>query len=228
MKKKKILSVIAAVVVVASLAIGSLAYFTSKESVTNHFETSSIGDEGNGSGIRIDEKFDVDKAKETLPGDVVSKEVAVTSKTTYKQLIRVKLTPQWNGALNTAENNKLIKLNLSENSDWVDGGDGYYYYIKVLDGKATTSNVLDSVTLSTDAKKDLVGKSFDVIVDAESIQATENAFNDTWRAGKNAEEVQGKLPNDAIQEAMKALNLGGNQKTKDITKTDNVTTSATK
>lgn len=96
MKKKKIISAIAAVAVVASLSIGSLAWFTSQDSVTNKFSTVSTDNPSNAnSGIDINEDFDKTTAQKVLPGTEVKKLVKVDSKAQYDQLVKVKLETVW-------------------------------------------------------------------------------------------------------------------------------------
>lgn len=101
MKKKKIISVIAAVAVVATLAVGSLAWFTSKDNVTNKFSTISTEEPNNpDSGIKIHEDFDKTTAENVLPGTKVKKLVQVKSTAKYDQLIRVKIDKVWRDSNN--------------------------------------------------------------------------------------------------------------------------------
>lgn len=96
MSKKKIIGLcIASALVVGSIG-GSLAWFTSSDSVTNPFATASTDNPNDpNSGIKINENFDKDKADNTLPGDNVTKQVNVTNKATYDQLIRAKIKKVW-------------------------------------------------------------------------------------------------------------------------------------
>lgn len=101
MKKKKIISVIAAVAIVSSLAVGSLAWFTSKDNVTNKFSTISTEEPNNpDSGIKIHEDFDKTTAGNVLPGTKVKKLVQVKSTAKYDQLIRVKIDKVWRDSNN--------------------------------------------------------------------------------------------------------------------------------
>ncbi|MEG1481239.1 BsaA family SipW-dependent biofilm matrix protein [Clostridium sp.] len=191
MKKKKIITVIAAVAVVASLALGSLAFFTSRETVKNSFSTESFSDKDNGGdqGIDIHENFDKDIAKKMLPGDTVNKEAWVQSTANYDQILRVKITKSWNNqkvtlvdkATGTSTNYTLNndKINVKDSdkvgTDWIKGSDGYYYYNQILKPNTKTSKVIDSVTLPSDLEKEYSGQAFDVIVIAESLQATKDA-----------------------------------------------------
>ncbi|MDZ5254348.1 BsaA family SipW-dependent biofilm matrix protein [Clostridium sp. LIBA-8841] len=96
MSKKKIIGLcIAGVLAVGSIG-GSLAWFTSSDSVTNPFATASTDNPNDpNSGIKIHENFDRTKADNTLPGDNVTKQVSVTNTATYDQLVRAKITKEW-------------------------------------------------------------------------------------------------------------------------------------
>lgn len=244
MKKKKILSVIAAVVVVASLAIGSLAYFTSQDKVTNKFSTVTTEDSSTDSGIKIEEKFDPTVAGKTLPGDTVQKEVDVKNTSNYDQLIRAKIEKVWkvkdgnkdakvvdsyyttteagtDSQGNTVDSkgnpitktvvhyydskdkdiklpegaevykldSSLIQLNFgsnlgSESNQWTKQTDanlgddgGYYYYNEKLAGGDKTSNLLESVTLKSNASNIYKNLQFDVVVTSDGVQASNGAVS---------------------------------------------------
>lgn len=93
---------------------------------------------------------------------------------------------------------KMIELNFGENNGnlgsgagkWTDRTDvdGYYYYngiVKKADetdksGPDITSKLLESVTLSKEATSIYKNIKFDVVVDAEGIQAANGAAQDAW------------------------------------------------
>ncbi|MBO3314125.1 BsaA family SipW-dependent biofilm matrix protein [Clostridium perfringens] len=199
MSKKKIIGLcIAGVLAVGSIG-GSLAWFTSSDSVTNPFSTASTDNPSDpNSGIKIDEKFDENKAKNRLPGDEVTKQVNVINKATYDQLIRVKIEKVWKDAKGEPKNDldtKNIILNFGENltdsnkpeeGKWIEGSDGYYYYNGIVNPKGQTANLLESVTLSEDTTNEFKGLNFDVVVASEGIQASNGAATDSW---KNAPQV---------------------------------------
>lgn len=232
MKKKKIISTIAAVAVVASLAVGSLAYFTSQDSVTNHFATGTTDSSNDNSGIDIHETFDQNKAGNTLPGDTVQKQVNVENTANYKQLLRVKITKVWKDSKGNvvdsykvtptkvkddqgnevtknlvtyyksgAENaptggekldSSLIHLNFGENlgstsGKWIQKTDadlgsdgGYYYYDEVVAPNTSTGNLLESVTLNSNASNIYKNLKFDVEVEADGVQAANGAVKTAW------------------------------------------------
>lgn len=193
MSKKKIIGLcIAGVLAVGSIG-GSLAWFTSSDSITNPFSTASTDNPSNpNSGIKINEKFNKEEADNTLPGDTVTKQVNVSNKATYDQLIRVKIKKVWKDAKGNEKSDldtKNINLNFEKNltdsnkpeeGKWIEGSDGYYYYNGIVNPDGQTANLLESVTLSKDITNEFKGLKFDVVVDSEGVQAANGAVNDSW------------------------------------------------
>lgn len=194
MSKKKIIGLcIAGVLAVGSIG-GSLAWFTSSDSITNPFSTASTDNPSNpNSGIKINEKFNKEEADNTLPGDNVTKQVNVSNKATYDQLIRVKIKKVWKDAKGEEKSDldtKNIILNFENNltdskdpkeGKWIEGSDGYYYYNGIVNPDGQTANLLESVTLSKDTTNEFKGLKFDVVVDSEGVQAANGAVNDSWK-----------------------------------------------
>ena len=194
MSKKKIIGLcIAGVLAVGSIG-GSLAWFTSSDSITNPFSTASTDNPSDpNSGIKIHEDFKPEDADNTLPGDTVTKQVNVINKATYDQLNRVKIEKVWKDAKGEPKNDldtKNIKLNFGKNladsnkpeeGKWIEGSDGYYYYNGIVNPKGQTANLLESVTLSKDTTNEFKGLKFDVVVDSEGVQAANGAVNDSWK-----------------------------------------------
>lgn len=203
MSKKKIIGLcIAGVLAVGSIG-GSLAWFTSSDSVTNQFSTASTDKPSNpNSGIKIHEDFKPEEAKNKLPGDEVTKQVNVINTAKYDQLIRVKIKKVWKDAkedgkskLDTENIVLNFENNLTDSKDpkegkWIEGSDGYYYYNGIVNPDGQTSNLLESVTLSEKATNEYKGVDFDVIVDSEGVQAANGAVSDSW---KNAPQAIKKL-----------------------------------
>ena len=194
MSKKKIIGLcIAGVLAVGSIG-GSLAWFTSSDSVTNPFSTASTDNPSDpNSGIKIHEDFNKEDADNTLPGDTVTTQVNVINKATYDQLIRVKIKKVWKDAkgeekpdldtknINLNFENNLTDSNKPEEGKWIEGSDGYYYYNGIVNPDGQTANLLESVTLSKDTTNEFKGLKFDVVVDSEGVQAANGAVNDSWK-----------------------------------------------
>ncbi|HBI6973901.1 SipW-dependent biofilm matrix protein BsaA [Clostridium perfringens] len=199
MSKKKIIGLcIAGVLAVGSIG-GSLAWFTSSDSITNPFSTASTDNPSNpNSGIKINEKFNKEEADNTLPGDKVTKQVNVSNTATYDQLIRVKIEKVWKDAEGTEKpdldkeniilnfEKNLTDSNNPEEGKWIKGSDGYYYYNGIVNPKGQTSNLLESVTLSKDTTNEFKGLKFDVTVNSEGVQAANGAVSDSWKDAPQA------------------------------------------
>ncbi|EOU1139790.1 SipW-dependent biofilm matrix protein BsaA [Clostridium perfringens] len=208
MSKKKIIGLcIAGVLAVGSIG-GSLAWFTSSDSITNPFSTASTDNPSDpNSGIKIHEDFNKEDADNTLPGDTVTKQVNVINKATYDQLIRVKIKKVWKDAKGEEKSdldtkniilnfeNNLTDSNKPEEGKWIEGSDGYYYYNGIVNPKGQTANLLESVTLSKDTTNEFKGLKFDVVVDSEGVQAANGAVNDSWKDAPQAIKTLGAKTN---------------------------------
>lgn len=210
---KKVQALAVAGVLTVGVVGGTLAWFTSQDSVKNTFNTASSNGE-NGKGIRIEEKFV--EPKNMLPGDEVNKDVQVSNTATYDQFIKVKLTPTFvdpkssdrkkitevNGKTLDTKN---IILNFTENlkkdksnGSWFKSGE-YYYYMGKVKPNELTSMLLDSVTLSKDAGNEYQGLVFDIDVEADSTQASNDAHKD-WAKGSGLIEKFDELQKQGVVE----------------------------
>lgn len=208
MSKKKLTVLISSALIVAAIG-GSFAWFTASDSLTNHFTTAGVKDgDDKDDGVKIKENeewtdpdgdgvYENEEAKNITPGTEVNKDVWTKNTAKYVSFIRVKLTPEFTNTkfidLANADNN-LLELTLAnttnttdlEENKWVDGGDGYYYYLAPVDPDAETDKLLDAVTLSKDANNDYKNAEFDVKADAEGIQATNKAAASEWSTANAA------------------------------------------
>lgn len=206
---KKVQALAVSGVLTVGVIGGTLAWFTSQDKMTNTFNTASNSD-SDGSGIKIIEKFD--KPDNMLPGDEVNKDVQVSNTTTYDQFIKVKLTPKFvdvnnNRTVITEKDGKQldiqkIKLNVvkenvngsKSSGTWFDGKDGYYYYMGKVAPDQFTNTLLDSVTLASNAGNEYRGLGFDVDVEAESIQASNDSYKD-WVKSDELKDIFKNLQN---------------------------------
>ena len=185
MNKKKIVTLIVAASLTLGILGGTLAWFTSQDTVINSFNI--LGNDDGENGVEIYEKFDntvEGEANKMLPGGTaVEKIVQVKNTAEYSQLIRVKLDPKWleEYELNPIENmimlnysKDMVTTNPEENDKWVECG-GYYYYLgKVAAGKFTQS-LLDSVGLDfsnvKEQENDYKNTKFKIEIIADGVQA---------------------------------------------------------
>ena len=190
MKKKKIKLLVASMAVAAMLVGGTLAWFTFHQDMDNHFTTGSVK-------TNIHENFDSDKAKDMQQGVKVTKQVTVENTGNSPALLRVKITPVWDakGKLPETDATDAVDLNLANNSDWIKGNDGYYYYTKVLDKNATSSELLDSVDIkeSFNMTEDYQNRGLTVKVESDAIQTTNGAWQDAWKTAAADPNVKAAL-----------------------------------
>lgn len=104
-----------------------------------------------------------------------TKNVKVASRGTKKTYTRVSLFPEWSEPSLPISN---VQLNLNL-VDWVDGGDGYYYYKYYLTKDQETSLLLQSVTFTT-LGPEYNGKTLTIKAVAEGVQITHNGWKDIW------------------------------------------------
>ena len=109
MNKKKIVALLVAGIMTIGVVGGTLAWFTSNDSVTNVFNTGTTTEDRLDAGIDVWEKFYKDGEEETspttetevkydnpvLPGDKFVKEIWVQSTANYDQFLRAKLVKSW-------------------------------------------------------------------------------------------------------------------------------------
>ncbi|WP_217077933.1 BsaA family SipW-dependent biofilm matrix protein [Clostridium baratii] len=150
MKKKKLSLLIGVGILTVALIGGTLAWFTSKDNVTNKFTTGSIKHE-------ILEKFEAknETHENILPGDEINKDVWIKNTGKSDALLRVKIRPVWVDGNTETDASGQVKLNFTdsvkegaewiggENVEWIKIGD-YYYYNKVLKAENTDGNQITS------------------------------------------------------------------------------------
>lgn len=196
MNKKKLSALLLAGTLTAGVVGGTFAWFTSQDTVTNQFATGGNEDDDPDAGIDIWEKFE--EPTNVVPGTTTDKLVQVKNTSTYDQFIRVKITPKWeDDTLNTPEGVSYLKLNFTDHlkatgdeGTWIEGGDGYYYYIGKVAGGKFTNTLLESVTLKNTTPNEYKNQKYQVEVKADSIQADNDAYKE-WTNSDTIKELLG-------------------------------------
>ena len=140
---------------------------------------------------RIEEDFEV---RTEIPTNFsVKKEVSIKNNGTINQFVRIMVSPQVQiGITGDAQNKQVLPLKIGTDlfleemttADWLDGGDGYYYYIKeaVEPGKAT-SKLFKKVKLSDQLRDRYHEAQLVIVLKAEAINCAEFAYRDAWWQG---------------------------------------------
>ena len=163
---------------------GTFAYFASSVSIPNKFKIMTYN-------VTIEEEFN--DTWGTKKVNFVNKETTNTP-----VVLRINYNELWRKEVNG------IKLSLDNNvsgtnvvtknwttaftNDFIDGGDGWYYYKKILDAQQSVQ-VLESIALNEQListspyYNDYKSYTYELIFNFEAIQANVDAINDIW--GKN-------------------------------------------
>lgn len=140
---------------------------------------------------RIEEDFEV---RTEMPTDFsVKKEVSIKNNGTINQFVRVMVSPQVQAEIaGDVQNKQILPLKIGTDlileemitADWLDGGDGYYYYIKeaVKPGQET-SELFKKVKLSDQLRDRYHDAKLVIVVKAEAINCAEFAYRDAWWQG---------------------------------------------
>ena len=180
--KNKLLVLGAMVCLIAILAAGTLAYFTTN-AVTHNVITSgeidiSIVEKGPvGSTPLPDGGFSISGA---MPDSKIQKEVAVKNETIESAWVCVKLTYSIVGKdgaemKNTVGETALIDYVHPENfaDNWVQDGD-FYYYKKPLAGNQTTTLLIEEVAIAPEMNNPYQECTVTVNVKAYAVQSKNN------------------------------------------------------
>lgn len=163
--RKKIVAV-STIILLISMVGFTFAWFLSSEVKVNEFKMGTVKVEVLEPGFN--DLSDVQIGEYT-------KNVLVASRGTKKTYVRVRLIPEWSDPSLPISN---VQLNLNL-VDWVDGGDGHYYYKYYLTKDLETSLLLQSVTF-TELGPEYDGKTLTIKAVAEGVQITHNAWKEIW------------------------------------------------
>lgn len=165
--KKKILAVaLAASMAVLAVGGSSLAYFTDTDSADNVFTV------GNIDVVLTEPNWDVEGEKEAenmYPGEPVAKDPTVTNTGANPAVVRIKVTLPGDKDYGLQYRTDYVTGKLGDN--WVDGGDGYFYYTLPLDKDESTDALFDQVVLGTNVTNDYSGEEKHIDVKVEAVQA---------------------------------------------------------
>ena len=205
--KKKVFVAALAVCLVAVLSMGTLAWFSDSDSVTNKFMIADSESDPN-------EIFSVDvwentpdgdkdqdgyEYKDILPGDQLKKEVYVENTGAYDQYIRVKVTVNnadaWIAALGNGydlgtmflghDETKWTRYEVGQYSN--DANGSYYTMVFYLNEKLApnaTVNLFETVEIPRQLTQEdmvFVGGQFELTIVAEAVQ-TENVGDSAYEA----------------------------------------------
>ncbi len=168
--KKKILVSALALAMISILTIGgSLAYFTSEGKANNVLTVGSVK-------INVIEPNGSKKTDHELegvyPGQMISKDPTIENIGKNPCLVRVKVDMPVDGIIYSTNG---VDHALGEN--WVDGLDGFFYFLLPMEASEKTTAVFDQVTIPDSLTNNDSGKSYQLVVNAYAVQA-QGVFSD--------------------------------------------------
>lgn len=169
-RKLLILSVLA--ICIATLAAGTLAYFTSEGKAHNVITTG---------GVKIAVQEWADENKQTpfenlegiMPGMTVTKIAEIKNTGASDAWVRVKVEKSIKLKGEGTPDTALVELNLNL-TDWTQGEDGYLYYNKALKPGEVTAPVFTSVTFNATMGNEYQNATATVNVSAQAVQIANN------------------------------------------------------
>ena len=169
--KRKLLILSVLVICVATLAAGTLAYFTSEGTTHNVITTGGVD-------ITLQEWADEGKQMPfedltgIMPGMTVTKIAEVKNTGASEAWVRVKVEKNIQLTHEGEVNPDLVELTLNT-TDWT-ARDGYYYYNKALKPGEVTAPIFTGVTFAPTMGNEYQNATATVDVYAEAVQTANN------------------------------------------------------
>lgn len=169
-RKLLILSVLA--ICIATLATGTLAFFTAEGKAHNVITTG---------GVEIAVQEWADEEKQTkfenlegiMPSMTVTKIAEIKNTGASAAWVRVKVDKNIRLQGNGTPNADLVELDLNQ-TDWKLGQDGYLYYNKPLQPNAVTDPIFTEVTFDASMGNEYQHATASVDVSAQAVQTANN------------------------------------------------------
>ncbi|RDY25851.1 hypothetical protein CHL78_016025 [Romboutsia weinsteinii] len=196
MKNKKIVIVSIVVLLVPALGFGLNWFMSNKKYENTKYKTLKVEAEFNPS-------IDNNEYNGIVAGDMINKKIAITPKSTAESFIRVKVDKVWKDpgnddidANNITVNysNSTEKINSEDDGKWYKAGDGYLYYIGLIDSNTKGDiGLIESMKFEgnmTDEEGKVVdcqNKTLNFEINMDVIQAKNGAYNSKWKNDNNKE-----------------------------------------
>ena len=194
--KRKILCLSVLAIMLAILAVGSLAYFTAEGRARNVITTGSVE-------IKLNEWSDENKTKPfenlegVMPGMTVTKIAEIKNTGKSDAWIRVKIEKTIELKREGTPETGLVELGLNT-TEWTEK-DGYYYYNKALKPGETTEPIFTNVTFKATMGNEYQNATAKVDVYAQAVQTANNPATGGdvttvkgWPASEPAETTKGE------------------------------------
>jgi hypothetical protein len=160
------------------LLASTFAWFQAKDSVNNLLKMDQY--QFNLPGVDV---FTPPGSPIRPGGNAVDKRVAATNTGDMPGFVRILVLPTITGADDVSVLPARIGSEVSlepQNNDWADGGDGYYYYLKVLGPGETSSDLFRSVKLAANLAESYLDAKLKIEIKSESTDTMKWNYRIGW------------------------------------------------
>ena len=159
---KKLIAIILVLAMLVVAGVGAtLAYFTDDAEKKNTFTVGNVEIEL--TEEKWDEAVENEENENMYPGQTIDKDPVVTNVGSNPCFVRISVT----GLDQFGEDALIAYDELGEG--WVDGEDGFFYYLTALDPEDETSALFTAITIPTSLEND--AETEDIVVTAYAVQA---------------------------------------------------------
>lgn len=201
-RKKKLRLIYVGFIMALILLLISGGYFVyaamiAQDQKANDFQIGQVETE-------LEEVFD-ETIQEISLDNSVEKNVSIKNTGTINQFVRVMVLPEVRSSIN-GNGIQILPLIIGkdlelENMDanWLDGKDGYYYYIgSEIAPDESTAPLFESIRLSSNLSEQYHESDFSIYLKVETINCEESAFRNAWWQGETPLEEPLKTINDTL------------------------------
>ena len=174
--KRKLLAVAVTVICLSMMAYGTLAYFTAEDTAHNVITSGEIDIElQEWADAEKTTPFPEDEVSGVMPGTEVTKIVEVKNTGANDAYIRVKVEKEFvlSEGVEGETDSGLMKIDFDE-TYWMLGEDGYYYYKEALKPGAVTEPLFASVSFDPSMGNIYQNSTAKVDVTAYAVQVANN------------------------------------------------------
>ncbi len=170
--KKKVFSLSVVAILIAVCSFGTVAYYNAQDVAHNVITTGGVK-------IEIDEWADDERTipfadvEGVVPNSSVTKIAEVKNTGKSDAWVRVRVEKKIALSQSGEADSDMLKVNVNK-TDWIDGGDGYFYYAEKLSADEITEPIFTSVEFSENMDNDYQGARCSVDVYAQAVQSANN------------------------------------------------------
>lgn len=181
MIRKRELLLVGIVTIIVAVIGGTSAFFVTSDRAHNIITTDGVSIDliENTDRVGVDGRpipfTNIDNA---MPGDTYSKIPQVKNTDHGEVWVRIRVTNSAKKADGTTVALPGDTIAADYNTqNWLNGGDGYYYYYRALGAGETTEPLFTKVTLSKNMAAEYASSLFSVDITAEGVQTANNGSN---------------------------------------------------